>query len=232
MNAKEIRSQKVLTDEMLKELVSLVHPLFIEKVGSGSLKVVQITDMSGLQTSHYMMMDLITEDNKEAISNLPADTFVPVGPVYTIGYTSTEGAIPESRAVRSMADKKYTLTESDLPTIVGKTSTFGGWSLNGKKVVAGDIIEGNVTLTAIWVSPITISYEVNPSDLEVVGLPENGEVNPEADGTYELTAVDLPSEVVAEGYGLEGYYINDEKVVVGDKISGTSVVITAKFIKE
>jgi len=232
MNAQDIRKEKVLTDGMLKILINLIHPLIIEKVGDSDPLITRITDMTGYQTNHYMMMDLISDTYEAAIEELPEDTYVPVGPVYTISYSTEYDTAPDDKVVKSMADKKYTLTSEDLPTLTSEDYVFGGWSINGKVVSEGDTIEKNTTLTAIWFSDFQINYTIDPTDLDVVGIPEDHTVTPNTDGLYELTAEDLPSEVIADGYELEGYYFNGELVEVGDFVgnNGEPVEIVAKFI--
>jgi len=233
MTAQELRKEKVLTDEMLQEIINQIHPLIIEKVGDTDPRITRITDMTGYQTNHYMMMDLISDTYKAAIEELPEDQYVPVGPVYTISYSTEYGTAPASKTVQSMADRKYTLTAQDLPALTAEGYVFAGWSAGGKAVVAGDKIEKDITLVAVWVSSFQITYATDPANVEATGIPADHIVTPDTDGLYELTAFDLPSEVIAEGYELEGYYLDGELIEVGDFIGsedGEPVEIVAKFV--
>jgi len=148
--AEKLRQEKILTESMLKEIVTELAPVNINKTTAEPpvTKITSLTD--GLQTSHYMLKDLLGDTYSTETEALPEDTYVPVGPTYKITYVSEKGTAPNAKAVKSMANKEYTLVAGDVTSLTAEGYTFKGWYIGTTLVEAGYVINGDVTLTAQW----------------------------------------------------------------------------------
>jgi len=150
--ANKLRKEKILTESLLAELIRELAPCTYIKTND-TPAIVKITDQTGLQTSHYMLSDLLDNTYKDLIDALPEDIIVPVGPVYTFSYESeVPDTAPEDKIVRAMADGDYTLVAEDIPTLTDESGakTFKNWTLNGQVVAPGVIITGNAHFVAVW----------------------------------------------------------------------------------
>ena len=75
---------------------------------------------------------------------------------YTITYVSDKATVPDAVNVKVASGNSYALTEGNLPTLEAAGFTFGGWSLTegGAAVKAGDEINSNITLYALWTEAV------------------------------------------------------------------------------
>lgn len=136
---------------------------------------------------------------------------------YTITYNTTYGTKPSSI---SLAENTV-LTEEHLPPLSVENKIFAGWYNGETKVNVGDKITGNLNLTAKWEGSAatytityTTEYGINPS---TITLEEN----------TVLTEEHLPT-LTAENKFFAGWYNDETKVNIGDKITG-NLNLTAKW---
>ncbi|WP_298535237.1 leucine-rich repeat protein [uncultured Treponema sp.] len=136
---------------------------------------------------------------------------------YTITYNTTYGTKPSSI---SLAENTV-LTEEHLPTLSVENKIFAGWYNGETKVKVGDKITGNLNLIAKWEGSAatytityTTEYGTNPS---TISLEEN----------TVLTEEHLPT-LTAENKIFAGWYNDETKVNIGDKITG-NLNLTAKW---
>ena len=73
---------------------------------------------------------------------------------YNITYSSEYSTAPASIKIA----ENSVLTSSHLPTLSSEDAIFKGWYVNEKKINAGEIITGDLNLTAKWQDYITVSY--------------------------------------------------------------------------
>ncbi len=74
---------------------------------------------------------------------------------YTVSYSSTYGEPPASRTVKY----GYILTASDLPILPDTVLSFNGWRLDGASIEAGYTVKTDITITAQWKAPPSVTKE-------------------------------------------------------------------------
>ena len=74
---------------------------------------------------------------------------------YTISYSSTYGEPPESKTVKY----GYVLTAADLPVLPDTVLSFNGWFFDGASIEAGYTIKTDITITAQWKAPASVTKE-------------------------------------------------------------------------
>ncbi len=102
---------------------------------------------------------------------------------YTVSYSSTYGEPPESKTVKY----GYVLTTEDLPVLPDTILSFNGWRLDGVSIAAGYTVKKDITLTAQWKAPLSVTKE-NFSAV-IATLTEDSTIVV----TGELTDSDLPT---------------------------------------
>ena len=126
---------------------------------------------------------------------------------YIITYESEYGEAIESKVVTVNNGENYVLTADDLPTLFADGYTFNGWTLNGNIVSAGDAIESDIILVAVWeVNVPTTDYTITYQTAYGVA-PASKVVTVNVGESYVLTAEDLPM-LEAEGYIFNGWIIS------------------------
>ena len=151
----------------------------------------------------------------------------PVNVYYTITYESAHGTAPESKKVLSGT----ILAIQDLPTLTAAGYTFEGWYIGSSKITPelNYTVNSNIKLTAKWTEVSVTPPAPAPVYFTVTYVTERGQT-PSSKSVLSgtaLTAADL-SDLTADGYAFEGWYIGSTKITAGYEVSG-NITLTAKW---
>jgi|GEM_PF-1869041 len=137
----------------------------------------------------------------------------------TISYSTEHGTAPASKTVF----EGHKLTQEDLPIISATGFTFEGWYFKDIKIVVGQVVSIDVTLTAKWIAipkKVTITYST------AHGTPPQPKT---VDEGHRLTESDL-NPISATGFIIEAWYIIAEKreATIGYYVNN-DITLTAKW---
>ena len=156
----------------------------------------------------YVPGDILTKNNVDVIAP-------------TVQYTATlnlEGGEPEIPSQRVYAGDP--LRAVSRPEKEG--FAFGGWYVGNQKVDLDtyQMPEADTTFTAKWVSPVTVSFDVNGGKTEIASqvLPEGSKLDP----------VDNPRR---GGHRFDGWYLGDTKIDLETYVvPNQNVTLTARWL--
>ena len=135
----------------------------------------------------------------------------------TISYSTEHGTAPASKTVF----EGHKLTQEDLPIISATGFTFEGWYFKDIKIVVGQVVSIDVTLTAKWIAipkKVTITYST------AHGTPPQPKT---VDEGHRLTESDL-NPISATGFIFEAWYIGQGKATIGYSVNN-DITLTAKW---
>ena len=135
----------------------------------------------------------------------------------TISYSTEHGTAPASKTVF----EGHKLTQEDLPIISATGFTFEGWYFKDIKIVVGQVVSIDVTLTAKWIAipkKVTITYSTAHGTAPQPKTVDEG---------YRLTESDL-NPISATGFIFEAWYIGEDKATIGYSVNN-DITLTAKW---
>ena len=132
-----------------------------------------------------------------------------------IRFETTQGTAPNTMVIG--AGKK--ISSEQMPAITSNGYFFDGWYIDEVRL-ENYVINGNITLTAKWLTKCEIRYETAQGVAPTSVITGKGK---------KITSEQLP-ELKSNDYVFDGWYIDDVLIVANEYVVDDDVTLTAKWV--